>query len=346
MYQLSLRRRPFPEHWRNLAEYWHISPKAKERLEWLIFYYTLGKEKARFTASYFGIAPKTLHKWKKRFNPRLIQSLEEKSRAPHKTREWEVTKVQEERVILLRKKYPKYGKKKLKILYLKKYQEDISTWKIERVVREHQLYPDSEEYQKRIRREVRRETKPKKTIKELNQIKEGISPGILWHTDSVILWWYGQRRIVFTALEDKTKLGFARVYTSNSSKKATDFLKRLVYLSQAEIRIIHSDNGSEFAGEFEQACRQLNIQQVYSRPRTPKDNPCLERFNWTMQDEWLSLSEVGLDEIPQANQDLTSWLVEYNFERPHQSLDYLTPMEYACQQYSKVLPMTPARTLT
>jgi len=28
------------EHWRALAEYWHISPKARERLEWLIFYYS------------------------------------------------------------------------------------------------------------------------------------------------------------------------------------------------------------------------------------------------------------------------------------------------------------------
>jgi len=35
---------------------------------------------------------------------------------------------------------------------------------------------------------------------------------------------------------------------------------------------------------------------------------------------------------------LTEWLVEYNFERPHQSLDYLTPIEFT-QKYTKVLPM-------
>ena len=118
----------------------------------------------------------------------------------------------------------------------------------------------------------------------------------------------------------------------------------MVYLSKGDIQIIHSDNGSEFAGEFTKACLQLNIQQVYNRVRTPQDNPALERFNRTLQDEWLALSEVGLDETKEANQDLTEWLIEYNFNRPHQSLDYLTPIEYADKHYFKVLPMTPAST--
>lgn len=344
MYQISLRPRPFWEHWRNLAEYWKISEGAKRKLEWMIFYQTVGRKNARYTASYFGVSPKTFHKWKKRFNPHLIQSLEEKSRAPHQTRSWEVTKEEEERIILLRKRHLKYGKKKLKRLYWKQYRETISTWKIERVIRKHQIYPDLEEYQRRVKRKQRQAQKPKKRIQELRGLKEQISPGMLWHTDSIILWWYGQRRIIFTALEDKTKLGYARVYTSNSSRKAADFLKRLAYLSAGEVKIIHSDNGSEFAKEFARTCQELKIEQVYSRPRTPRDNPCLERFNWTVQDEWLSLSEIGLDEIEEANKDLTPWLIEYNSERPHEALDYRTPLEYAQENYFKVLPMWSART--
>ena len=130
--------------------------------------------------------------------------------------------------------------------------------------------------------------------------------------------------------------------TEAALNKATDFLRRLVYLSQGSIQLVHSDNGSEFAGEFERACQELGIAQVYSRVRTPKDNPALERFNWTVQDEWLSLSEVGLDDMAEANQDLTEWLIEYNSHRPHQALDYQTPLAYACRE--KVLPMSPAST--
>lgn len=335
MYQLTLKPRSTFDNWRTFANNNHLSPGAKQRLEWLIFYQSVGKKNALTTSSYFGISPKTFHKWKGRFDPKYIQSLEEQSRAPIKRRVWQVTSLEEERIISLRKRYLKYGKKKLKVIYFQEYGETISTWKIERVVRKHQLYPSPDKYQKLCSRRPSN----KKRIKEL--IKEGYS-GTLWHTDCIVIYWYGERKVIFTALEDKTKVAYSRVYKTNSSKKAVDFLQRLLYLSSGDIQIIHSDNGSEFAGEFEAACKELGIQQVYSRVRTPKDNSALERYNRTIQEEWLELSEVGLDDIQEANEDLTDWLIEYNNHRPHQALDYLTPLAYA--EKTKVLPMYPAST--
>jgi transposase InsO family protein len=170
--------------------------------------------------------------------------------------------------------------------------------------------------------------------------------GFLWHIDAIIIWWYGTRRIIFTALEDKTKIAYARVYSTNTSVYSKDFLKRLMYLVEGKVQIMHSDNGSEFAGDFEKACGELNIFQIYSRPHTPKDNPALERFNSTIQGEWLNLSEVGLDEIKEANIDLTTWLIKYNSYRPHESLDYLTPLEYAQENFFKVSPMWSAWTVS
>src|SRR3989337_1999992 len=58
------------------------------------------------------------------------------------------------------------------------------------------------------------------------------------------------------------------------------------------------------------------------------------------------LSDVGLDDIDEGNKDFTNWLIEYNNYRPHESLDYLTPLEYAQQNFYKVLPMWSARTIT
>ena len=92
-------------------------------------------------------------------------------------------------------------------------------------------------------------------------------------------------------IEDQTKIAFARVYTSSASLIAKDF-ERLIYLSNNELVNIHHDNGSEFEKHFEQACKDLSINQIYSRVRTPKDNAALERFNYTIQDEWLGTSEV------------------------------------------------------
>jgi len=58
------------------------------------------------------------------------------------------TLIQEDRIRQLRKRYPYYGKKKLRVLYEKEYGEEISTWKIERVIRKHQLYPDKHKGEK------------------------------------------------------------------------------------------------------------------------------------------------------------------------------------------------------
>lgn len=339
-YQITLAKRNTYDHWRTLARYWDLSQNARERLEWIIFYHTVGAKNVSETARYFGISRKCLHAWLKRFDPHHIQSLEERSRRPHHLRQWQVTKTEEERAIVLRKRHLAWGKVKLQRLYYQEYNERISTWKIERVVQHHQLYPDPVEHHKSAKKRKNR----KKRVRIHTLDIQGIEPGKLWHVDSIEIFWYGHKRYILTGLEDKTKLAFARVYPTHSSRYAADFLKRLVYLSNGDISIVHSDNGSEFAGEFEQGAEDLSIFQVYSRVKTPNDNPALERFNRTLQEEWLALSEVGLDDIPEANNDLTNWLIEYNSVRPHQALDYQTPLEYAHQHYFPLLPMYPAST--
>jgi len=93
------------------------------------------------------------------------------------------------------------------------------------------------------------------------------------------------------------------------------------------------DNGTEFEKYFKQACLELGIEQCYLRVRTPKDNPDCERFNQTLQTEFINLGNFNSDP-DEFNQELTEWLIEYNFGRPHQTLNYETPMNF-----SNVLPM-------
>jgi len=320
-----------------------LSQKAQEKLGWIIFYHTIGKTQAANTASYFGITRKTLHKYLSRFDDKNLRTLEEHSRKPKQIRRWTVTYQEEADVIDLRKRNMEYGKKKLKVLYKREYQKVISTWKIERVIRKYKLFPDRSKHKKQA--EKRRISQPRIRIHTVkDQLKEVKEFGFLWHIDAIIIWWYGQRRIIFTALEDKTKIAMARVYKTNTSGYAEDFLKRLIYLVEGKVEIMHSDNGSEFAGAFEEACKKLGILQIYSRPHTPKDNPALENFNGTIQREWLNLSEVGLDDITDANHDLTRWLIKYNDYRPHEALDYKTPLEYAQENFFKVSPMWSAST--
>lgn len=320
-----------------------LTPVAQERLEWIIFYQTIGQKNVTKSAAYFGITRKTLHKYLSKFKERDLTTLEDESRIPHKTREWMVSVQEEEQVKALRRKNMEFGKKKLQVLYKREYGQEISTWKIERVIRRYKLYPDTVKHDKRVEKGQKNKAKIRiNNVRE--QIKEVDEFGFLWHIDAIVIWWEGRRRIIFTALEDKTKIAFARVYKSNTSGYAEDFLKRLMYLVEGRVDIMHSDNGSEFQGEFERACHELTILQIYSRPYTPKDNPALERFNNTVQSEWLDFSKVGLFDVIDANKELTEWLVKYNSYRPHAALDYLTPLEYAHKHFFNVSPMFPART--
>ncbi|NLC31391.1 MAG: transposase [Candidatus Moranbacteria bacterium] len=66
--------------------------------------------------------------------------------------------------------------------------------------------------------------------------------------------------------------------------------------------------------------------EQYSRVRTPKDNPNNERFNRTLQEEFIQPGNFNSD--PNIfNRDLVKWLIEYNFKRPYKALNYQTPMK-------------------
>jgi transposase InsO family protein len=334
------------ERWRGVADLLDFTTHERLRVEWMVFHYTVAEENAALTAQHFGISRKTFYKWSKRFKDSKydVHSLADQSKAPVHKRKWEVTILQEERIRGLRKRHPYYGKKKLKVLYEKEYSEGVSTWKIERVIRRYKLYPDQKKAEDTARKRSRARQKPKRRITQL--VKEG-RPCFLFQLDTIVIYENNLKRYILTAVDHANKLGYARMYKNKSSRVATDFLYRLHYLINQPIENLQTDNGSEFALEFERATTKLNIQRYFSRVRTPKDNPEVERFNQTLEYEWLYNSNLSL-EPEELNPRLTEWLIEYNFNRPHQSLDYLTPIEYIERELAKirspVLPMWSAST--
>jgi transposase InsO family protein len=132
------------------------------------------------------------------------------------------------------------------------------------------------------------------------------------------------------------------MYEKHSSYNSRDFLYRLNYLLEGKIENVQTDNGSEFLKHFDQACTKLNINHYFSRNHTPKDNAVLERFNRTIQEEFVNQGNFDLD-CERFNRNLTEWLVEYNFRRPHQSLGYIAPINFQVK-HLKLLPMYPSST--
>lgn len=320
-----------------------LSHAAQLKLEWIIFYHTVGNENATATAKQFGITRKTVHKWLKRFNEVRLESLEEVTRAPHRTRQREIGQLQQIRIRKLRRAHMRWGKMKLQKLYQKEYGEEISSWKIQKIIEVDHLYFDPVQHQKQQRRKKQAQKQPKKRI---TQFVKQHTVHHLWHVDTVVFTLTeGGYRYLLTAIDDVSKLAYARLYTTHSSKQAAEFLKRLHYLTEGEIINLHHDNGTEFQKDFVKACQELSLPQWYSRARTPKDNAVLERFNRTIQEEFIQMIDSGVEDTKQFNLRLTDWLIEYNSIRPHQALDYKTPLEYIdILQHNKVLPMYSSRT--
>lgn len=318
-----------------------LSEKAQLKLEWIIFYHTAGKRNATNTACHFGITRKTVHKWLSRFKEDDLTTLEEESRKPANIRQKEISFIQDRRITLLRIAHLRWGKMKLQRLYIKTYHQYISSWKIQRVIEEKKLYFDMIQVEKRKKRKKQAQKHKKKKITEFTKKKV---PNHLWHVDTVVFTLSeGGYRYLLTAIDEVTKLAYARLYNTHSSKQAADFLKRLTYLTEGGIMNLHHDNGTEFEKDFKIACIELKLPQWYSRPHTPKDNPVLERFNRTIQEEFVEMIDIGLENIALFNHRLLDWLIEYNNVRPHEALDYLTPLEYIEQ--TTVSPMSSSYTI-
>jgi transposase InsO family protein len=333
-----------PTRWRGIAAKIELSDKGRLRLEWMIFYETMGKD-AYATAKYFGIAPKTFYKWFNRFDNGKVHLLEDEKKTPKTKRKKEITFSEECRIKKLRGEHMKYGKRKLAKLYLDEYGEKISSWKIQYTINKYDLYPSKLKHDK-FKAKIKAKTK-KNRIQDLD-IKEEIF--FLFHLDTIVIYWEGFKRYILTACDHHGKIAYARMYSSKSSKAAKDFLYRLHYVVDAKIANVQTDNGSEFFDQFEEALKSLEIKHWFSRPRTPKDNSIVERFNQTLQYEWLEDGQMTVN-LDRFNRALTEWLIEYNFRRPHETLNYKTPFEYYLEILSQdekfdkhLLPMYSART--
>lgn len=325
------------ERWKKEAKILNLSKEARKRLHFFIFYETKAKFNASKTARYFGISTKTFHKWKNIFDGKNLRLLEDRDRAPKNKRHKEITSLEEDRVIKLRKEHIRWGKMKLKRLYENIYSEEISSWKIQYTIKKYKLYYHPIKNEKLQKKRKRNQKK-----KRITELKKKPFSGYLIALDCIVIYWNGLKRYILTAIDTVSKIPFARMYTSKSSANAADFLRRYFYLLNESVLNALNDNGSEFHKEYIRACNDLGIAQYWSRNHTPTDNPVNENFNGTLKREFIDLGNFNPDPV-KFNKELTGWLIEFIFVRPHQALGYDTPWEFY-QKTNKVLPMYPSRT--
>lgn len=305
-----------------------ISKEASKRLKWFDYYYSHGRN-ARLTCRYFGISPQTFYRWKKRYNRQHLESLEDRSHRPRRVRQHTWTPAMEDAVLRIREQFPRWGKEKLTIL-LRESGIKLSVSMVGRILKHLKrngiLIEPILNY---ISARKRQNKRPYATRKPKGyNAKE---PGDIVQVDTMdVRPLPGKIFKQFTARDIISRWDVINIYSRATAQTASTFLDKLQRDSPFSLRAIQVDGGSEFEAEFEAECQKRSIRLFVLPPRSPKLNGFVERANRTHAEEFyeVTTSSFELDELRNA---LAQWQDVYNTIRPHQSLQYMTPLEFILQ---------------
>lgn len=280
-----------------------------------------------------GVSRASAFRWKKEFidSERKLLSLLPKSTKPKRVREMVVPYQILGFIKELRKKYPRISKYKIKLFLdifcsennLPRYS---ASW-VGKVINRHQFFFNT---RKQVRRK-RRNTKQVSRVKYCPK-QQDIDLGYL-QLDGIKACFEGKTYYFLSCIELKSRQSWAQRVGSLSSTNAKEFLQGIFRSVSYPIHTIQTDNGSEFKGYFDKAIEELeNTRHVWSFPKSPKTNGYVERFSWTIQDEFINYEiDVASYDTKRFDAKLQNWIRYYNTIRPHQSLNYMTPNNYLVQ---------------
>ena len=298
--------------------------EVERRVKILDFWKKHG-EKA--TKDAFGVSRRTLYRWQSTLDQAQgkLDSLDSKSRAPRGRRKRMILPDVESFIIRERETHPRLGKKKLRVL-LEEAGFKLSESYVGRVVGDLKTRGLLSEHRKlsfQGKTGNLTETPVFKRKKLRRRIKRGME------LDTIVRFMDGIKRYILTAIDVERKFAFAGAYTSHSSASAADFLRRVLEVCPFPIDELQTDNGSEFAKHFEEACSTIGLTHFHTYPRSPKMNAHIERFNRTLSEDFIMLNRPLLrDNVSAFNLKLVDWLLWYNTKRPHESLGLVSPLRY------------------
>jgi putative transposase len=138
------------------------------------------------------------------------------------------------------------------------------------------------------------------------------------------------RFYIYAVIDTCTRLAYAEYHPKLSVRTSYEVIKNASKTFGFPFQVVQTDNGPEFSQSLYFALQRKNIPLKHSRVRKPNDNAFIERFNRTLQEECFDSRTPNQRFISKQLQD---YLVYYNEDRLHLSLQCLTPKEFV----SKVL---------
>jgi len=302
-----------------------LSREARARLDWMDYYRRC--HNVALTCRHFGISRQIFYRWQKRYDAQNLSTLESGSHRPHRRRQPTWSPAAAERVLTLRRQFPRWGKDKLAVL-LRRQPHPLSVSMVGRILRQLQQQGRLLEAPRSGVPGGRRALRSRPyAIRKPKQYAVS-RPGDLVQVDTLdVRPLPGVVFKQFTARDVISRWDVIQAHTRATAQTASQFLETLQHRMPFPIRAVQVDGGSEFAAQFEQACQQRGLHLFVLPPRSPKLNGAVERANRTHSEEFYQVASCSL-EMKKLNRELRQWEKIYNTVRPHQALGYLTPLQF------------------
>ncbi len=270
----------------------------------------------------------TLYRWKKNYKKFGLAGLEIESTRPNNVRKPERKPTLIREILYLRRKNPLYGKAKLAVLLRRDHGIRLSVSTVGRIlvrlIEQNQIKPASFYYaKKRLRPRIFN-----KHAQRWTRDMKAKEPGDLFQVDHMSVNISSGFQVKhFQGICPVTKMVVEQVYSSATSFVAKQFLEYALSNLPFPIKSVQVDGGSEFMKDFEQLCEEQGIPLYVLPPKTPENNGNVERANGSAKYEFYALYSGPLT-LFNLRKKLNLYVKKYNSYRPHQALQYLTPLQY------------------
>lgn len=322
--------RGFKSTWERVIRFrYMITEQAKERAKILSFWKKYGMEA---TKEAFKVSRPTLFRWQKKLKANLgkLENLNKKSTAPIHRRKRTVPEAVEAFILKERGQTPRLSKDKLSVMMKNEKVADLSPSTVGRMINDLKFQGKLPKNTKlsvsgKTGKLIERVYKPRKKLRRPKGYR-------VLEVDTVVRFVDGVKRYILTGIDIEKRTAFATAYTNHGSRSAADFLSKTRQVLPLCPKNVQTDNGSEFALHFHQAVEETGL-HFNTHPRSPKENAHVERFNRSLNEEFLVYHRSLLrDNVPEFNKKLIDWLIWYNTRRPHYALHMLSPLQYICSK--------------
>lgn len=309
------------------------SEVAQERQRILNYYDHYG---GHATLDAFGVDRKLIYVWRRKLkaSKQSPSALVPESTAPKTKRQMLTDPRIVEFIKRLREQYYRLGKEKMKPLLdefcLGLGIEIIAESTIGKVIKRHSFFFSKTNYRMYHNPKYRLKLK----IKRLRVNKAEPIPGRI-QIDTIERIIDGIKEYFYCAIDPKTKFALTLNYKTKTSRNTVHFWQKFKSIYPLKVKSVQTDNGAEFLGEFDDHLTKVGLPHWFTYPRCPRINGCVERYNRTVQEEFI---DQNLDSLlvnkADFNHKLADYIIWYNSHRVHKSLNLKSPLQYLIERWS------------